>query len=541
MAGAALLVVLAASASAARLAGLNAAVVGGGPAGLLLAHKLLEGGGSVRLYENRQDPRVDSAPEGRAYALGLGLRGRTAIRAADEALWQAVAEQGFGSDRFTLHLPFGPAFDLRRPDPSQEPSVLIYQTALCSALLNELEKRYEATGRLQLVFCARVTSVDVVEGSVATEAGGRAAGFDLVAGCDGVSSAVRAAMQAASDGLLDVETATLPGSLKVVRLPRMPAALASDAVHLVPGSGGLAAFLEPTAGGVCALISWRGNGGGGGSGGGGKGGEEEAERVDPADIVDAAEAQALLASAFPTLCDELDQPDVGKQWVEQRASGASTVRCSSHRQQGHKWPPCTLAAEAPRMPCQVDAAVVQQGPITLRPSSRAGSKLLIQGLLRFARQVPPRARRAPRRRGALHRRRERPGVQQRAAGRHQPRRRARAQRRCVLAAAPLPPLLLLLRRRRRRRCRRRRRRPATAARALSAARPPCRQARCRPLSPRIPASGCPKVTRCSTYRSGRGARRARCAGCSSASRRCSMVKCPSWRRCCRPPAPLSQG
>ena len=87
-------------------------------------------------FEGRADPRSSDALEGRAYALGLGLRGRTAIRSCDEGLWQSVKGAGFGSDRFTIHLPFG-AIDLRKPDPKREPSVLIYQTALCGALLDE--------------------------------------------------------------------------------------------------------------------------------------------------------------------------------------------------------------------------------------------------------------------------------------------------------------------------------------------------------------------------------------------------------------------
>ena len=84
---------------------------------------------------------------------------RTAIRAVDERLWQAVKAEGFGSDRFTLHAPFG-AFDLRKPTPGQEPSVLIYQTDLCAAMLGELEARHQRSGRLDLQFRARVESVD---------------------------------------------------------------------------------------------------------------------------------------------------------------------------------------------------------------------------------------------------------------------------------------------------------------------------------------------------------------------------------------------
>merc|ERR1719238_883021 len=92
------------SASPPPLSGLRTAIVGGGASGLLLAHRLLDSGATVKLIEARQDPRLGLGLEGRAYALGLGLRGRSAIRQVDEKLWQSVKGTGFGSDRFTLHL-----------------------------------------------------------------------------------------------------------------------------------------------------------------------------------------------------------------------------------------------------------------------------------------------------------------------------------------------------------------------------------------------------------------------------------------------------
>eukprot|EP00965_Chrysotila_dentata_P210657 6186015-Pleurochrysis_carterae.AAC.1 len=124
---------------------MRALIVGAGPSGLLLAHRLLDAGANVRVLERRGDPRIDRSPEGRAYALGLGLRGRTAIRSVSEQVWQTVAAEGFGSDRFTLHLPFA-SFDLRRPNERQEPSILIYQTDLCAALTNSLEARHSSSG-----------------------------------------------------------------------------------------------------------------------------------------------------------------------------------------------------------------------------------------------------------------------------------------------------------------------------------------------------------------------------------------------------------
>jgi kynurenine 3-monooxygenase len=321
---AALLVTLvAAPADAVALEGVRTAIVGGGASGLLLAHRLLDEGATVSLFESRADPRHSNSLEGRAYALGLGLRGRTALRTVDERLWKDVAASGFASDRFTLHLPFG-SFDLRKPDPAQEPSILIYQTALCSAMLSSLEERHAASGRLFMNFGCRVETVDARTGAVcvAPLVGSAPAieTFDLVCGCDGVNSAVRAAV-AEQSLAFNAELTTLPGSLKVLRLDAMPSTLTPDAVHLVPGAGGMAAFLEPTANGACALISWQTPTGRS---------DGHSDAIDPGALTDADETRRFLASSFPLISIALNQTDVGAQFVAQRISRASTVRCNTY-------------------------------------------------------------------------------------------------------------------------------------------------------------------------------------------------------------------
>ena len=145
-----------------KLHDLNVIIAGAGPSGLLLAHLLLQRGAKVTINESRPDPRVSTAKAalaGFAYALGVGVRGRTAIQRVDSELWQTVKSKGNECDRFRLYV--GP-FSIKLRDSSVkskgniilrwltgrrntdnvEPSLLLYQADLCISLMNELERRY---------------------------------------------------------------------------------------------------------------------------------------------------------------------------------------------------------------------------------------------------------------------------------------------------------------------------------------------------------------------------------------------------------------
>lgn len=240
------------------LDGLKVAVVGGGPSGLLLTHRLLKGGAShVSLFESR--PRPGGKLESRAYALGIGIRGRTAIKSVDLDLWEAVKQAGYLSERFQFHVgPF--TINLRSEKdgeniPLYEPSLLSYQSELCRVLADELDERWP-NSQLSMKFDCKVMDVDLKSSTITLADTDKPESFDLIVGCDGVKSIVRKSIQ---EEWPDFEATSdiLPGEFKVVRLPKMPPALDPTAVALLlPKAGSCTAFVEPTAGGqACVLFA----------------------------------------------------------------------------------------------------------------------------------------------------------------------------------------------------------------------------------------------------------------------------------------------
>jgi len=283
-------------------------IVGAGPSGLLAAHCLLKSGKQVCMYESRSDPRLLEKGD-RAYALGIGIRGRTAIRSVDESLWNAVKARGYESERFDLYLT--PKIKLRLRDGSKnkdvEPSLLLYQSELCAALLDELEKRYP---NFRVHFRQQINTVCSNKNRVSLESSDGentvAGPFDIIVGCDGVNSVVRKSIEHKS---FTQKIQTLPGEFKVCQSSSLPSNIDSTAVSLIlPKAGSTTAFFEPTGErGGCILFST------------GRGAQDV--------IMSGNFTGDDILERFPLL-DGVDLEELTRQLKKQAPSRASSVQCN---------------------------------------------------------------------------------------------------------------------------------------------------------------------------------------------------------------------
>lgn len=205
-------------------------IVGGGPAGLLLAHLILSSQPPphllpVRIFESRPDPCTPLPMyKSRQYCIGLSARGREAISRVD-GLWEAVQQGGVPTSQFVIHTGSRSIPIKRNPG---KPSLLINQRSLAAILVSELRNRYSKK-EVKIHFQERCISANFDNSTVTFDGLDKCTiPYSLLVGADGVRSAVRE--EFIRQRGFDYQQINMPYTFKVLHVERPPELL-PNAVH----------------------------------------------------------------------------------------------------------------------------------------------------------------------------------------------------------------------------------------------------------------------------------------------------------------------
>ena len=252
-------------------------IVGAGPAGLFLAHRLLALSPSytVKIYDCNQNP-TDPESFDRGFGLGLGARVQHWLKSID-GLREQLASVGI---EFT---PGG--------------LILIPRRQLCASLLRSLLMHYgnrtSDETRLSVNFDVSVVDVDLAgrEVVIERESGSEKVAYDLLVGADGIHSTIRSAMMVSKPNANNFQQQQRPQVWKVLQLP-MPPELQQSPPRIIRLQKRSSQFglvfggcLPQKDGHFTALVFWQPVG--------------SNDQINPCGITTVEELQQLLQEMFP--------------------------------------------------------------------------------------------------------------------------------------------------------------------------------------------------------------------------------------------------
>ncbi|HEY9644221.1 MAG TPA: FAD-dependent monooxygenase [Coleofasciculaceae cyanobacterium] len=228
---------------------MNIVIVGAGPAGLFLAHRLLALSPSprVQLYDCQPSPTDLEPATSRGFGLGLGAKVQQKLSSI-EGVEEQLAAEG-------LELLGG--------------LILIPRRQLCALLLRSLllhhsNQTSDDNTQLSVNFNTSVVDVNLTrrEIRIERESGFETVPYDLLVGADGIHSIVRRAMMVAKPEAIQFQQQQRPQVWKVLHLPVQPELQpASRIIRLQTRSPqfGLVfgACLPQKQGGFIALMFWQ--------------------------------------------------------------------------------------------------------------------------------------------------------------------------------------------------------------------------------------------------------------------------------------------
>jgi kynurenine 3-monooxygenase len=292
------------------------AVVGGGPAGSLLALYLAQRGHEVDLFESRPDLRVNRRDGGRSINLALATRGIVALRAG--GITDEVAELAIPMVGRMVHADGEPSLQPYGAEP-HEVIYSINRGDLNGVLLSAAEE----TGRVRTHFEHRLRNVDLDERRLSFTAHGEdgiefevTVGFGIVFGTDGANSLVRAATLEANGGQMTDDP--LDHGYKELTIPPAPGGgflLDPHALHIWPRSDFMLIALANPEGDFTATLFLP---------------NEPGIAVEGGSFAELSSPDAVsrfFASEFSGFADLV--PDLVDQFFENPTGNLSTIRCSN--------------------------------------------------------------------------------------------------------------------------------------------------------------------------------------------------------------------
>ncbi|MEH2378948.1 MAG: NAD(P)/FAD-dependent oxidoreductase [Nostoc sp.] len=292
-------------------------IVGAGPAGLFLAHRLLAQNPrhTVKLYDCNQNPTGLESFDSRGFGLGLGARVQRWLNSI-EGLGEQLASQGIQFTNTEL--------------------ILIPRRTLCALLVRSLLMHYgnrtsDESSRLSLHFNVSVVDVDLARREIVIEreSGDEKVAYDLLVGADGIHSTIRSAMIISKPDEIDFQQQQRPEVWKVLQLP-MQAELQKSPPRLIrlqkrSTQFGLVfgACLPRKDGHLTALIFWQPIG--------------SSDQVNPCGITTVEELQQLLQEMFPKKLPALKlDPEQAAAFLEAQPGHEywSQCRCYHHLEGG---------------------------------------------------------------------------------------------------------------------------------------------------------------------------------------------------------------
>ena len=224
---------------------MKVAIVGAGPAGVLLAHYLLQREDyQIDLYEKRADPNLLIDAQNRTYPLSLQERGRSALRKIPH-LEETVAEAGTFCRGTVIHRQGGKS----RLIPREQPLLTIDRLSLVRVLLQSLQKQPNSD-RCKIHFNTQCSNLDLENKTLTLVTANKKTervNYDLVMGTDGANSIVRETL--VERDLCHCEQASLKDLYKTLCLPlnnpQLNVALDDDKLHATTISENLRIIVVP--------------------------------------------------------------------------------------------------------------------------------------------------------------------------------------------------------------------------------------------------------------------------------------------------------